>query len=138
MPIFRIAALLGSLTALVGCSDKEQKLPPRAYVDIFPGLPASVSNAVLHLVLVTPTNASPTNYSGKVSGNRSLEYPVGSSSAGAGHYDEERLLAIRAEGFLMVFTKLKGIAVETSVVLFRYAEVTETNTLGWTIVGQFK
>ena len=55
-----------------------------------------------------------------------------------GHYDENRLLAIRPEGFLMLFTERDSGVVQTNAVLFRYGESTETNTLGWRIIGRFK
>jgi len=74
----------------------------------------------------------------KMSGNRSFMSPVGLGSDSSGHYDEERLLAIRADGFLMLFTKRDGGVGQTNAVLFRYGEATETNTLGWKIVGRFK
>jgi hypothetical protein len=73
-----------------------------------------------------------------MSGNRSLEHPVGWGSNSDGQYDENRLLAIRAEGFQMLFTERDGGVVQTNIVLFRYGEDTETNTLGWKIVGRFK
>ncbi|MGA2540252.1 MAG: hypothetical protein ABSG78_01685 [Verrucomicrobiota bacterium] len=70
--------------------------------------------------------------------NRSLAQPVGWGSNSTGHYDEQRLLAIRAEGFVMLFTERDGGVVHTNAVLFRYGQTNETNTLGWKIVGRFK
>jgi len=130
--------LFGLLANFVGRSEAERKLPAHSDVEVSPGLPASVSNAVLRIIQVTPTNATPTTYREKTSGHRSLGSPVGSGGDSVGHYHENRLLAIRAEGFLMLFTSRDGGVVQTNVVLFRYGEVTETNTLGWKIVGQFK
>jgi hypothetical protein len=60
-------------------------------------------------------------------------------------WDEERLIAINAEGFEMLFTKRwrwaglgQQIHNETNVILFRYGQITETNILGRSIVGKFK
>jgi|ERR1039458_8638857 hypothetical protein len=141
MRLFQQVALSALLAAFVGCSDAVRESPPRTDVEVSQGLPPSVSNAVLHLVLISPTNASPTNHTEKyemMGGNRSLDHPVGWGSNSSGRYDEDRLLAIREEGFVILFTKRDGGVVQTNAVLFRYGETTETNTLGWKIVGRFK
>jgi len=110
-------------------------------VEVAPNLPASLSNAVLHVSCSGPLD-------GSWSGSRSLNSPVGSGSSVVGTnetWNEERLIAINAEGFKMLFTKRwrftgpgQSISQETNVILFRYGQVTETNTLGWRIVGNFK
>ena len=139
MRILQQCPLSAFLAAGVGCSDSGHKPLPRISVEVAQDLPPSLSNAVLHLVIVEPSDASPTNnYASKMTGNRSLKSPVGSSSVSDGHYQEERLVAISADGFVMRFTKDDGQGVRTNVVLFRYGETTETNALGCKIVGRFK
>lgn len=138
MRLFQQIALITLLAAFIGCSDAARESAPRTDVEVSPGLPASASNAVLHLVLISPTNALPTSPHEMIGGNRSLAHPVGSGSDSSGRQDEDRLLAIRPDGFLMMFSKRYGSVVHTNVVLFRYGETTETNTLGWKIVGRFK
>ncbi len=106
-------------------------------VKVSKDLPATISNAVLSLVMIRPPNASPSTYGAKNSLRCSLESPGGSSSDGY-HFQEERLIAIRSEGFVVLFTERAGTNVQTNAVLFHYGETNETNVLGWKVTGRFK
>jgi hypothetical protein len=116
-------------------------------VDVSPNLPASLTNAVLFVKVFEPNDPLATNYA-SWGGSHSLKSPVGSSSfiiETNETWNEERLIAINAEGFEMLFTKRwrgaglgQKIHNETNVILFRYGQITETNTLGRRIVGKFK
>jgi hypothetical protein len=72
-----------------------------------------------------------------ISGSQSLENPVWSGTVD-GRYNEERLVAIRADGFLILFTQREGGFTQTNIILFPYGQTTETNALGWQIVGRYK
>lgn len=127
------------LVTLVGCSDYEGvTLVHQQTVEISPGLPASSTNAVLHLRLVPTLDASSTNKREMIAGSRSLNSPVGSGGDSSGHYHEQRLVAIRVDGFLILFTKRDGGATQTNSLVFPYGQTTQTNALGWRIVGYFK
>jgi hypothetical protein len=70
-----------------------------------------------------------------------LKSPVGSGSSVVGtnvSFEEERLIAIKTDGFEILFTKRENGVVQTNIVLFYYGQITQTNTLGWKIVGNFK
>lgn len=54
-----------------------------------------------------------------------------------GRYDEERLISIKADGFVVRFTNRVGGEMQTNFVLFPYGQTTETNTLGWGIAGDY-
>jgi len=117
-----------------------RKLPPRWNVEVETNLSARITNGILHLVLREPIDPLATNYSVSV-GSRSLESPVGSGSGSdATHskFDEERLIAIKTAGFEMLFTKGSNGVVNTNIIFFPYGETTETNVLGWRIVGNYK
>jgi hypothetical protein len=117
------------------------KLSFQKDIEVAPNLPASLSNAVLHV-------SCSDSLDGNWSGSRSLNSPMGSVSSVVGTnetWNEDRLIAINAEGFKMLFTKRwrytglgQSLYQETNVILFRYGQITETNTLGRRIVGHFK
>ena len=118
-------------------------------VEVSTNVPASLFNAELDLKIRGSSDPRTTNYSGwYLSGHASLTGPGGSSGSLGGTIDEwdgYRLIAINSEGFEVLFTKrwrLAGLGQklneETNVILFRYGQVTETNALGWKIVGKFK
>jgi len=144
-----LAFVLTLLVFSAGRFSYEQVTPiyPQT-VEVSPGLPPSASDAILNLSIYEPADASPTNYRSKIFGSRSLQYLGGfsSSSTDTGEtWDENRLIAINADGFKMFFTKrwrLPGLGQEihqeTNVILFRYGQVTDTNAIGWRIVGKFK
>jgi hypothetical protein len=121
--------------AMIGCSRGQEQHPPRIHVEVSQGLPASVTSAVLSLKL------SMTNGTVSSASSPSLDCPISAGGGWYGHhhdYQEERLLSIRADGFLM-FLKIRDDSLtQTNIVLFRYGETTETNMLGWRIVGRFK
>ena len=75
-------------------------------VEVSPGLPASVTNAVLHVSMYEPANASPTNYRSECFVSRSLKSPVGGrkifDAESGERWDEQRLIAINADGFKML------------------------------------
>ena len=120
---------------------------PNQTVEVSTNLPASLLNANLHLKVREPSDLLATNHE-SLSGDLSLAGPdFGGSSDDEKieKWDEMRLIAINAEGFEVRFTKrwrLSGLGQkmnqETNVILFRYGQVTETNALGWKIVGKFK
>lgn len=130
-------AHLALLAVLAGCSGKDRKPEPGTAVEVSRGLPASITNAQLQVTMLKPADATPTHYGEKISGRRSLNSPVGSSDNGQ-CFEEQRLTAVRADGFLMLFTKRDGAILQTNAVLFPYGETTETNTLGWNIIGRYK
>ena len=102
----------------------------RPRVELAPALPASVTNAVLRLNLASPNNIE------TMSCSVSLKSPFHGGTP-ADSYDEERLAAIRSDGFLMQFTTRIGREMQTNVVLFPYGQTTETNTFTWRIVGNY-
>jgi hypothetical protein len=139
MRVTLLSLVVAGTAALVGCFDQETVAPsPPPTVAVTPGLPASATNAVLHLKRVTPSDASSTNWTQILSGSRSLKRPVGSASDSTGRYDEDRLVAVQADGFVILFTKREGGKTQTNGVLFRFGRTTQTNTLGWRIVGDFR
>ncbi len=140
--IFLVAAYLYSYSSVF------ETVQPDPAVEVSANVPTSSSNAVLQLQVRESSNFLVTNYSSWV-GNLSL---TGVSSFGGSSnnetiekWDETRLITINTEGFKVLFTKrwrLAGLGQkinqETNVILFRYGQVTETNALGWRIVGKFK
>jgi hypothetical protein len=56
----------------------------------------------------------------------------------SGIYNEERLIAIQADGFLVRFSDRVDGAMRTNSILFPYGQTIETNTLGWSIVGKYQ
>ena len=136
MRAFRQLAFFGLLTPLVLCF-AEPELRPRAHVEVSQGLPASATNAVLNLVLTAPSSLP--NWPNKQSGPWGLmKTTTAASTDPEGRYKEQRLLAIRPEGFVMTFAEVDTGVAYTNIVLFRYGEITETNTPRWKIVGQFE
>lgn len=135
-PLILIGVSLGLLLILWVCAGHASHSPPR--VEVSPGLPASSKNAVLLLNLFAPIDASPTNFTESISGSFSLKRPYFHDTVSKSSLDEEQLVAIRADGFIMQFTTSDGGKTQTNSVLFPYGQTTETNTLGWRIVGNFK
>ena len=140
--------VFASLAFLVGCSDSERVvLSSQKDVEVSTNLPESLRSAVLYIKVQEPINPQATNYR-SWSGSRSLNSPGGSSSGEDGTmqtWDGDQLIGIDAEGFKILFTKKwrptglrQKISSETNVILFRYGQITETNTLRWKIVGKFK
>lgn len=119
-----------------GCSHNRPSLEPQ--VDVAPGLSASVTNSVLHLELWRPADVQRTNASEMISSNKGLQQPTSSSGDDQGHSNEERLMAITADGFLVRFTIRNKDLSQTNTVLFRYGETNDTNIADWKIVGHFK
>jgi hypothetical protein len=140
--ILLVALTFALLVAFAGRFQYESvTLAHTTTVDISQNLPESARNAVLHLSIFEPVDASPTNYHTAIYGSRSLNSPVGSGSIGGStytNYQEERLVAINADGFNMLFTRRDNGVVQTNTILFRYGKTTQTNTLGWKIIGNFK
>lgn len=98
-------------------------------VDVGPDLPASVTSAVLHLNLVSASET--------ISGGISLKTPVFHDDFSKDNYDEERLTAIKSVGFMVRFITCKGAKAQTNFVLFPFEQTTETNALGWRIIGNY-
>ncbi len=86
--------------------------------------------------LFFPSDASAGNWTQTISGSFSLKMPGIPDIRSQG--EEERLIAIRADGFVMRFTKRDGGETQTNFVLFPFGQTTETNILGWKIIGNFK
>ena len=135
---------LASATVLSGCSQSGPKLFAHPIVDVAPNTPDSARHAVLHLLVVEP--------GGKIGGYRSLESPSGSGSGSDGHFSEERIVAIRPDGFEVLFTqgydpalhtdvsedRRKPRSVQTATIFFHFGETTNTTAIGCEITGTFK
>jgi hypothetical protein len=133
-PLILTGSGLGLLLILWVCAGHGGHSPSK--VEVSPGLPASSTSAVLHLNLFFPSDASAGNWTQTISGSFSLKMPGIPDIRSQG--EEERLIAIRADGFVMRFTKRDGGETQTTFVLFPFGRTTETNTLGWKIIGNFK
>ena len=128
-----------------------ETVQPDPTIEVSTNVPAAALNAILHLKIREPEDLLVTNYS-SWSGRLSLtggsffgSFSGSSDNETIEKWDETRLIAINTEGFKVLFTKrwrLAGLSQkinqETNVILFRHGQVTETNTLGWKIVGKFK
>ena len=137
-PLILIGVSLGLLLILWVCARNGSHSRPR--VEVAPDLPASVTSAVLHLNLVSSGDALLTNSIQTfttISCSLSQKMPM-MSDPSSGRYDNERLTAIRADGFVIQFTKHDGGEAQTNFVLFPYGQTTETNMMGWNIVGNYK
>jgi hypothetical protein len=126
----------------------DRSIIPTETVAVSSNVPEKMERAILHLAIYE-TN-------GSCYGSRSLESPCGSGSTDDGinvYSQEERLVAITPDGFEMRFTRKQcpstwatkaplvegvNLIIQTNTVLFRFQGTTETNTLGWRIVGKFK
>jgi hypothetical protein len=130
------------LLMLFGCSkDESVTLIHPETVEVLPGLPSSATNAVLNLRLIAPSDATEANKRELIAGSWSLKSPIGTSSTIEGTHtssQEERLMAIVSDGFQMRFTCRDNGITQSITVLFRFGEVTQTNSMGWRIVGTFK
>lgn len=107
----------------------------RQRVEVSPDLPTSATSAGLHLRLVSHNETSRTGVT--VSGILSRKNPVMFAAPSNGRYDEERLTAIRPNGFVVQFVTRDGKEAQTNFVLFPFGHTTETNALGWMIVGNY-
>jgi hypothetical protein len=107
----------------------------RPRIDVAPALPASATDAILHLKLASFNAASQTGST--ISSILSQKDRVMFADPSHGLFDEERLIAIRADGFVIQFIHRESGETRTNLVLFPYGQVTETNTMGWTIVGSY-
>lgn len=108
---------------------------PRSKVEVAPALSASITNAVLHLKLVSFNEASQTGRT--VSCILSRENQVMFANPSIGRSDEERLTAIQADGFVIRLTDRVGGELRTNFILFPYGQTTETSTLGWSVIGDY-
>lgn len=141
-----VFALLGALASCSNYKGVTSSHPQT--VEVSSGLPASATNAVLFLRAYEFSDISSTNLYSSWGGSRSMQYQGGGGSFVNGTnetWHHEQLIAINAEGFEMLFTKKwrftgpgQKINQETNVTLFRFGQITETNTLGWSIIGKFK
>lgn len=126
------------LLLLSGCLGERSGRPVRNQVEVASGLPAAIRDAVMKLSLVATNGPSANDWIEKIGGSRSLRSPVGSGSDSFGHFSEQMLLAIRSDGFVMLFTKREGAVEQTNVIVFPYDQTTQTNALGWKITGRYK
>jgi hypothetical protein len=131
MRTLRNFAAFALLLAFGGCSDGGRESPSRPIVKVSPNLPASLRDAVLLLSVRDPAH-------GSTFGDRSLESPVGSGSGSDGHFDEERLIAIRADGFEVLLTQGQDHIAQTAGVFFPFGKTTELSVLGCKVAGKFK
>jgi len=53
-------------------------------------------------------------------------------------FEEDRLIAIRADGFTIPFIKVEDQNVQTATVFFPFGETTEARVLGWEVSGKFR
>jgi hypothetical protein len=144
-----LAFVLALLVFSAGRFSYEQVTPVHSQtVEVSPGLPPSMTHAVLFFHFYEPTNVLPSKFRSAIFGELSLQSPVGSGSFSTDMgetWNEERLIAINTNGFKMLFTKRwrppglgQEIHQETNVVLFRYGHFTDTNAIGWRIMGKFE
>jgi len=54
------------------------------------------------------------------------------------HYEETRLIAIREDGFEILFTRAEEQRVKKTTVFFPFGKITQTKALGWEVTGEFK
>jgi hypothetical protein len=124
---------LVAFVILWACARHGSHTRPR--IEVTPSLPASATNAILHLKLVSFNATSQTGST--ISGILSRKNQVMFADPSNGLYDEERLIAMRSDGFVIQFLHREGGEMRTNLVLFAYGQVTETNTMGWNIVGSY-
>jgi hypothetical protein len=137
-PLILLGVCLGTFLILWACARHGSYARPR--VELTPDLPASATNAVLYLSLAASADTLSNHWTQTVttiSGSLSRKRPVMPGGHSNGRYDEERLIAIRADGFMIQFTKRAGREMRTNYVLFPYGRTTETNAVGWDIVGSY-
>jgi len=138
-PLILFGIWLGGFLILWICARHGSSSLPR--VEVAPALSASATNAVLYLQLVSSGDIFGTNRTQTVtaisgiSGTLNQRRPV--MSGGHSNNGEQRLIVIRADGFVIQFTDDVGGEMRTNLVLFPYGQITETNTLGWSIVGDY-
>jgi hypothetical protein len=132
-PLMLIGICLGISLILWICARHGSSSSPS--VEVAPALSASATNAVLHLKLVSFNEALRTGR--EISCILSRKVRGMSADPSNGRYDEERLIAIQADGFVIRFTDRVGGEMRTNFVLFPYGQTTETNALGWSIVGDY-
>jgi hypothetical protein len=138
-PMILAVACLAIFLILWVCVKLGSHSRPR--VEVTPGLPASATHAVLYLNLAAFNDVPPTNLvrilGQTISDSISLRNP-GVQGTLSIEGDEERLVAIRAGGFVIQFKTRSGGETQTNFILFPFGQTTETNLLGWSIVGSFK
>jgi hypothetical protein len=125
---------------------------PKITVEVDTNVPIQIQNALLHIHIYSPP---PQEW--EASGARSLKSPGGGGSSedsATNIYTEgDELIAIKTNGFeirfvesdypilhtnnVRILQREKGYR-HTSIVLFPYGKTTETNALGWKIVGKFQ
>lgn len=109
--ILLVALTFALLVAFAGRFHYESvTLAHAAGVEVSQNLPATASNAVLHLSIFDPKNDSLSNYAtaSATYGNFSLKFTVSSSSSATSIYinnRECRLIAINADGFKIHLTR---------------------------------
>ena len=132
-PLVLIGFWLGVFLIFLICARHGSSSRPR--VEIAPTISATTTNAVLHLKLVSFNEVSRTGIT--ISGILSLKNPIMRGGHSNGRNDDERLIAMRADGFVVRFTDHIDGEVRTNLVLFPYDQTTETNFLEWSIVGYY-
>ena len=103
----------------------------RPLVNVAHDAPEAARHAVLNLRVRTPNH-------GTSGGTRALDDPVGSGSGSDGHFEEERLIAIKADGFEVLLTQGQDKTVQTATVFFPFGKSTEEKVLGCEVSGKYK
>jgi hypothetical protein len=132
-PLILIGIWLGLFLILWTCAGHGRSSRPR--VEVAPTLSASAASAVLHLKLVSFNQTSQTGIT--ISGILSRKDPVLPGGHSDGRNDDERLIAIQADGFVIQFTEGVGGEMRTNCILFPYGQTTETNIMEWSIAGDY-
>ena len=138
MPVLRRVCAFILAVTLLGCSKHEGAT---LKVEVSPGLSASATDAVLNLSIYELLDSSPTNYRSATYESQSLQSPFCSNSSIEGTNkcsQERRLVAIIPEGFKILFIRNDNGIMQGNTILFRFNQTTQTNTMGWRIVGMFK
>ena len=132
-PLILIGIWLSVFLTIWICARHRNSSRPR--VEVAPALSASTTDAVLHLKLASFNEASRTGI--RISGILGRKDPVMPGGHSNGRNDDERLIAIRADGFVVRFTDRVDGEMRTNLVLFPYGQTTETNLMAWSIVGDY-
>ena len=128
-------------TIITGCGDGGPGAPAyQSGIEISKNIPDRFVNSSLRLKISNLVGDAATNRQ-MWTGSRSLKSPLGSVSSvdGSNRYSfEERLVSIKTNGFVILFSKNENGLLTTNMMLFRYGETNQTNALGLDIIGQFE
>lgn len=135
-PLILLVACLGVFLILWVYARHGSHFRPK--VEVALGSPAPAKNAVLHLRLISSSGAWGTpNWTQTVDTGILSQKIVSLGGHSNGRDDEERLMAIQADGFVIRFTKYDAGETQTNFVIFPYGQTTKTNIMGESIVGSY-